>query len=159
MVATTTEKEAKIIMVIAKDSVDDKIVGLDSGADDYIIKPFSFSELLARMRALMRRGTDFADRKMMVKDLKIDLISREVMRGERKIELTTKEFSMLEYFIRNRNQVLTRTMIAEKVWGIDFATDTNVIDVYINHLRAKIDKNSEEKLIYTMRGVGYIIKD
>lgn len=149
---------SKILMVTAKDKLEDKISGLDSGADDYLIKPFSFAEMLARIRALLRRGGDIQESCIGIKDLKIDLISREVFRGEDKIELTAREFSLLEYFVRNKNQVLTRTMISEQVWDIDFITDTNIIDVYVNHLRSKIDKNYDNKLIYTVRGVGYILR-
>jgi DNA-binding response OmpR family regulator len=149
---------SKILMVTAKDKLEDKINGLDSGADDYLIKPFSFAELLARIRALLRRGGNIQESTIGIKDLKIDLISREVFRGSDKIELTAREFSLLEYFVRNKNQVLTRTMISEQVWDIDFITDTNIIDVYVNHLRSKIDKNYDNKLIYTVRGVGYILK-
>ncbi len=150
---------SKILMVTAKDKLEDKINGLDSGADDYLIKPFSFAEMLARIRALLRRGSELQESNVIgIKDLKVDLISREVFRGEDKIELTAKEFALLEYFIRNKNQVLTRTMIAERIWDIDFITDTNIIDVYVNHLRSKIDKNYSDKLIYTVRGVGYTLK-
>ena len=149
---------SKILMVTAKDKIEDKIKGLDSGADDYLIKPFSFAELLARTRALLRRGGEVKESILEAKDLQVNLISREVYRGNNKIELTAKEFSLMEYFLRNKNHILTRTMIAEQIWEIDFITDTNVIDVYINHLRTKIDKNYKEKLIYTVRGVGYTLK-
>ncbi len=147
-----------IIIITAKDKIEDKVKGLDSGADDYITKPFSFAELSARIRAVMRRGLDDKTNELKVKDLKLNLVTREVVKGEEKIELTAKEFALLEYFLRNKNQVLTRTMIAERVWEIDFLTDTNVIDVYINHLRKKIEKNKNEKIIHTVRGVGYTLK-
>ncbi len=153
------QNKSYIILVTAKDKIEDKVVGLDAGADDYITKPFAFAELLARVRAVLRRGSDDKDSMLKVKDLEVNLLNREVKRAGTIIDLTSKEFSLLEYFIRNKNLVLTRTMISEKVWNIDFFTDTNVIDVYVNHLRKKIDKNFDEKLIYTVRGVGYILKE
>ena len=148
-----------IILVTAKDKTEDKVIGLDAGADDYITKPFAFAELLARVRAVLRRGSEDKDSILKVKDLEVNLLNREVKRGNLLIELTSKEFSLLEYFLRNKNLVLTRTMISERVWNIDFFTDTNVIDVYVNHLRKKIDKDFKEKLIHTVRGVGYILKE
>ena len=133
-----------IILVTAKDKTEDKVIGLDAGADDYITKPFAFAELLARVRAVLRRGSEDKDSILKVKDLEVNLLNREVKRGNLLIELTSKEFSLLEYFLRNKNLVLTRTMISERVWNIDFFTDTNVIDVYVNHLRKKIDKDFKE---------------
>ncbi|MCX5773580.1 MAG: response regulator transcription factor [Fusobacteria bacterium] len=152
--------KAYIIMLTAKDKISDKITGLDCGADDYITKPFAFSELLARLRAILRRDTEKKEEIMVLKlkDVELNLLTRVVMRGGKEIELTTKEFALLEYFVRNKNQTLTRTMIAEQVWDMDFLTESNIIDVYINHLRAKIDKGFDDKLIYTVRGVGYILK-
>ena len=147
-----------IIMVTAKDSTDDKIEGLDAGADDYITKPFAFAELLARIRAIFRRESDEKENILRAKDLSLDLVTRDVVRDGKNIVLTAKEFSLLEYFLRNRNQVLTRTMISETVWHIDFLTDTNIIDVYVNHLRKKIDFTND-KLIHTVRGVGYQLKE
>lgn len=147
-----------IIMLTAKDKTSDKVLGLDAGADDYMTKPFAFAELLARIRAVLRRGSEEKESVLKFKDLEMDLVTRQVIRQGKNIELTAKEFSLLEYFLRNKNQVLTRTMIAEHVWEIDFITDTNVIDVYVNHLRKKIDKDYEDKLIHTSRGVGYILK-
>lgn len=149
---------AYIILLSAKDQVQDKIDGLDAGADDYLTKPFVFAELLARLRAILRRNSEDKENIIYAKGLSLNLLNREVKRGEKDIELTLKEFNLLEYFIRNKNLVLTRTMIAEKVWNIDFLTDTNVVDVYINHLRKKIDKDFDDKLIHTVRGVGYILK-
>ncbi len=149
---------AYIILLSAKDQVQDKVEGLDAGADDYITKPFVFAELLARVRAILRRNSEDKENIISAKGLTVNLLNREVKRGTKNIELTLKEFSLLEYFIRNKNLVLTRTMIAEKVWNIDFLTDTNVVDVYINHLRKKIDRDFDEKLIHTVRGVGYILK-
>lgn len=149
---------AYIVLVTAKDKISDKVKGLDAGADDYITKPFAFAELLARLRAVLRRNSDEKESTLKAKNLTMNLLNREVKRDEKFIELTSKEFALLEYFIRNKNLVLTRTMIAEKVWNIDFLTDTNVVDVYINHLRKKIDKEFTDKLIHTVRGVGYILK-
>ncbi|MGM0509084.1 MAG: response regulator [Fusobacteriota bacterium] len=148
-----------IIMLTAKDKVEDKVEGLDAGADDYITKPFAFAELLARVRSVLRRDSEDKQNKLKVKDLEMDIMSRKITRDGKKIDLTAKEFSLLEYFLRNVNQVLTRTMIAEKVWDIDYLTDTNVIDVYINHLRNKIENPFDSKLIFTVRGVGYILKN
>lgn len=149
---------AYIVLLSAKGEIGDKVEGLDAGADDYITKPFAFAELLARLRAVLRRNSDDKESVISAKDLTVNLLNREIKRGDKLIELTLKEFSLLEYFLRNKNLVLTRTMIAEKVWNIDFLTDTNVVDVYINHLRKKIDKDFDEKLIHTVRGVGYILK-
>ncbi len=148
-----------IILISAKDQIQDKVLGLDAGADDYLIKPFAFSELLARIRAIFRRNNEGNDNILVVQDLKMNLVKRVVSRGDQMIELTTREFNLLEYFMRNKNSILTRMMITEKVWNINFISDTNVVDVYINHLRKKIDKNFDEKLIHTVRGVGYILKD
>ncbi|BDU50210.1 response regulator [Haliovirga abyssi] len=148
-----------VIMVTAKDKIEDRVKGLDAGADDYITKPFAFAELLARIRAVLRRGSDDKENILKVKNLEMDLVKREVKREGKLIELTSREFSLLEYFLRNKNMVLTRIMISERVWDIDFITETNVVDVYINHLRKKIDNNFKDKLIHTIRGVGYILKD
>lgn len=147
-----------IILISAKDQIQDKVVGLDAGADDYLVKPFAFSELLARIRAIFRRNTEGNDNILTADNLKIDLVKRVVSRGDQIIDLTTREFNLLEYFVENKNTVLTRMMITEKVWNINFISDTNVVDVYINHLRKKIDKSFEKKLIHTVRGVGYILK-
>lgn len=148
-----------IILISAKDQIQDKVVGLDAGADDYLVKPFAFSELLARIRAIFRRNNEGNDNILTAQNLKMDLVKRIVTRDDQVIELTTREFNLLEYFIENKNTVLTRMMITEKVWNINFISDTNVVDVYINHLRKKIDKAFDKKLIHTVRGVGYILKD
>jgi DNA-binding response OmpR family regulator len=148
-----------IILISAKDQIQDKVLGLDAGADDYLVKPFAFTELLARVRAIFRRTSEINDNILVAKDLKMDLVKRIVTRGEEIVDLTTREFNLLEYFIDNKNTVLTRMMITEKVWNINFISDTNVVDVYINHLRRKIDKPFDTKLIHTVRGVGYILKD
>ena len=151
-------KDTPILLLTAKDAVDDKVTGLNKGADDYLTKPFAFSELLARVRVLLRRGKAEVKTTLMISDLTLDLVSHKVNRGGDEIELTGKEYGLLEYFMRNQEKVLTRTMIAEHVWDYNFDTFTNVIDVYINHLRKKIDKGRELKLLHTLRGVGYVMK-
>lgn len=147
-----------ILLLTAKGSVEDKVTGLNAGADDYLAKPFVFSELLARIRSLLRRGGEKAPI-LKFADLTMDPVTRKVTRGEVDIELTSKEYALLEYLMRRPNQVLTRTMISEHVWESDFDTFTNVIDVYVNYLRNKIDKGFDKKLIQTVRGVGYILKE
>ena len=151
-------KDTPILLLTAKDAVDDKVTGLNKGADDYLTKPFAFSELLARVRVLLRRGKAEVKTTLMISDLILDLVSHKVNRDGDEIELTGKEYGLLEYFMRNQEKVLTRTMIAEHVWDYNFDTFTNVIDVYINHLRKKIDKGRELKLLHTLRGVGYVMK-
>lgn len=147
-----------ILLLTARGTVEDKVTGLNAGADDYLAKPFMFSELLARVRSLLRRG---GERSPVLKfsDLSMDTVSRRVTRSGSDITLTGKEYSLLEFFLRRPNQVLTRTMIWEHVWESDFNTATNVIDVYVKHLRNKIDKDFEKKLIHTVWGVGYILKE
>lgn len=148
-----------IMMLTAKDSVKDKVKGLDSGADDYLIKPFAFEEFLARIRALLRKRDSTAVTKMQIMDLVLDLMTHKVTRSGKEIELTTKEYALLEYLMRNAGAVVTRTMISEHVWDVNFDTYTNVIDVYINYLRNKIDKGHKYKLIHTLRGRGYTLKE
>jgi two-component system, OmpR family, copper resistance phosphate regulon response regulator CusR len=150
---------APIMMLTAKDSVKDKVRGLDSGADDYLSKPFSFEELLARIRVLLRKRNDREPTTLQLADLALDLISHKVTRAGKEIPLTSKEYSLLEYLMRNAGTIITRTMISEHVWDINFDTFTNVIDVYINYLRNKIDKGARIKLIHTIRGRGYILKE
>ena len=147
-----------IIMLTAKDTVKDKVKGLDSGADDYLPKPFAFEELLARVRVLLRKKDTRAQTQLKVEDLSLDLLTHKVTRGEREIELTVKEYALLEYLMRNAGNIVTRTMISEHVWDINFDTFTNVIDVYINYLRNKIDSGVENKMIHTVRGKGYLLK-
>lgn len=149
---------APVLLLTIRAAVEDRVIGLDTGADDYLTKPFAFQELLARVRALLRRGSAAEQPVIEVADLKLDPARRVVYRGEEKIDLTSKEFTLLDYFMRNRDRVLTRTMIAEHVWDYSFDTSTNVIDVYVNYLRKKIDGDRDPKLIQTVRGVGYVLK-
>ncbi len=148
-----------ILMLTAKDVVEDKIKGLNAGADDYLTKPFSFAELLARIRALLRRGTSITSHLIQIQNIELDTVKHQAKCNEKLIELTTKEYTLLEYFMRNPNIVLTRTMIAENVWGLNFDTETNIIDVYINRLRNKISQESPNKFIHTLRGRGYVLKE
>ena len=147
-----------VLMLTARDTVADKVTGLDRGADDYLTKPFAFEELLARIRVLLRRGSPLSLSTLSVADLELNLVSREVTRAGTRIALTTKEFALLEFFLRHPGRVLSRALIAQHVWGVDFDTFTNVIDVYVNYLRKKIDVGFPTKLIRTVRGVGYAIK-
>ena len=147
-----------VLLLTVRAAIEDKVIGLDTGADDYLTKPFAFQELLARVRALLRRRADAESPLLQVADLTLDPATRLVSRGDQKIELTAKEFALLSYFMRNPGRVLTRTMIAEHVWDYDFDPMTNVIDVYVNYLRKKIEAGGEEKLIHTVRGVGYVMK-
>ncbi len=151
-------RRAPILMLTAKDSVQDKVAGLDSGADDYLTKPFAFEELLARCRALLRKPGQ-PPLVLRAADLTIDLPAHKVTRAGREIALTPREFSLLEYLVRNKGTVVTRTMIAEHVWDIHFDTLTNVIDVYVNYLRRKVDHGHERALIQTLRGRGYMLTD
>jgi len=147
-----------VIMLTAKTSVQDKVTGLDAGANDYLTKPFAFEELLARMRVLLRKSAQPATR-LQIADLVLDLLSHKVTRAARDIVLSSREFALLDYLMRNAGTVVTRTMISEHVWDIDFDTNTNVIDVYINYLRNKIDADFDKKLIQTIRGRGYMLKE
>lgn len=148
---------APILMLTARDAVEDRVRGLDSGADDYLVKPFAFAELLARLRAMSRRQPAVLGALLQVSDLTLDVSTRDVSRGGSGIELTTKEYAILEYLMRHPNQVLTRTMIAEHVWNYDFDNASNVIDVHIRNLRRKVDALPPHKLIQTVRGAGYRI--
>lgn len=150
-----------IILLTALDSVDDKVMGFDLGADDYMVKPFEFRELLARVRALSKRVSDTSNKGKILKiaDLELNHDSKLVTRNGDAIELTTREYSLLEYFMLNKGKVVSRIDIAEKVWELNFDTSTNVIDVYINYLRKKIDKNYPTKLIHTVVGMGYILRE
>jgi two-component system OmpR family response regulator len=142
-------------MLTAKDAVEDRVAGLNAGCDDYLPKPFAFAELLARARALLRRRAGEKSVVMRAGDLLLDPIAHRVTRAGRLIELTSREYALLQYFLQHPNQVLTRTMIVEQVWGYDFDNFSNVVDVYVNYLRNKIDRGFEDKLIQTIRGVGY----
>ncbi len=148
-----------ILVLTARDSVGDKVKGLDLGADDYLTKPFAFAELLARIRALLRRGAPQAPPVLQVADLTLDPAARRVSRAGKPIELTAKEFALLEYFMRHAGRVLTRTMILEHVWDQSFDSYTNVVDVYVNYLRKKVDQGFEPRLIHTVRGVGYVLRE
>ena len=145
-----------ILMLSAKSGVEDRVHGLNSGADDYLSKPYSFEELLARVRALSRRHEEAWQPLVQLGDFRIDFTSRKVTRGERAISLTAKEFALLSYLVRNRGKVLTRTMIAEHVWDEEFDSVSNIIDVYVRYLRTKLDEGFSSKLIHTVRGVGYV---
>jgi heavy metal response regulator len=148
-----------VLVLTARDTVTDKVRGLDLGADDYLTKPFAFAELLARVRALLRRGKPQRSPVLKVADLTLDPAARRVVRAGQTIDLTAKEYALLEYFVRHAGHVLTRTMISEHVWDQSFDSYTNVIDVYVNYLRKKIDQGFEPKLIHTVRGVGYVLRE
>jgi heavy metal response regulator len=148
-----------LIMLTAKDTVKDKVAGLDCGADDYLTKPFAFEELLARIRSILRKKDSSLPTKLQVADLSLDLLTHKVMRQGKEIVLSNKEYALLEYLMRNRGSIVSRTMISEHVWDVNFDTFTNVIDVYINYLRNKIDRDFEKKLLHTVRGRGYTIKE
>jgi heavy metal response regulator len=153
------EVRTPVLCLTAKDAVEDIVSGLDSGSDDYLTKPFAFAELLARVRALLRRGATERGAEIRFADLRLDPVAHKVWRSNKEIELTAKEYALLEYFMRNPNQILTRTMIAEHVWDYTFDSFTNIIDVYVNYLRKKVDRDYDKKLIHTVRGVGYVLKE
>ncbi len=148
-----------ILMLTAKDTVEDRVKGLDAGADDYLVKPFAFNELLARVRALLRREGLSKSPKLQVGDMAMDTLTREAWHGQRKIELTSKEYVILEYFMRHPNMVITRTMLEEHAWDYEFDSMSNLIDVYIRRLRRKIDERSQDSLIQTVRGAGYRLRE
>jgi DNA-binding response OmpR family regulator len=148
-----------VLFLTARDSIEDRVTGLDTGADDYLVKPFSFDELLARVRALLRRRNDSRNIILSIDDLKLNTITREVTREGKQIELTSKEYALLEFFLRNKNRILTRYQIAEHVWNYDFEYNSNIVEVYIRYLRRKIDDSFDNKLIHTIRGGGYLFKD
>ncbi|MCD6188147.1 MAG: response regulator transcription factor [Desulfuromusa sp.] len=151
--------QTPVLCLTARDSVDDKVSGLDIGADDYLAKPFAFVELVARCRALIRRGSNVRGAEIFFADLRLDPVAHKVWRAGDEITLTSKEYALMEYFIRNPNRVLTRLMIAENVWDYTFDSFTNIIDVYVNYLRNKIDQKYDKKLIHTVRGAGYALKE
>jgi DNA-binding response OmpR family regulator len=147
-----------VLILTARDSVADKVRGLDLGADDYLTKPFAFDEFLARVRALLRRGAVAAAPRLQLGDLTLDPATREVWRGSRRITLTTREYALLEYFLRNPGRVLTRPMLAEHVWGLDFDPESNIVDVYVGYLRRKVDGPDDTRLVHTVRGAGYVLR-
>jgi len=147
------------LMLTAKASTEDKVAGLDSGADDYLTKPFAFAELLARVRSLLRRGAKEKSTLLAVADLELDTVTHKAKRAGRTIELTAKEYALLEFFLRNKDRVLSRAIISEHIWDYNFDTGTNILDVDVNHLRNKVDSSTDRKLLRTVRGVGYILKE
>jgi heavy metal response regulator len=149
---------APVLLLTVRATIEDKVLGLDAGADDYLTKPFAFQELVARVRALLRRRMEAEPTVLRIGDVMLDPARRTVTRGGEKIDLTPREFALLDYFMRNPGRVLTRTMITEHVWDYSFDSSTNVIDVYVNYLRRKIDAGREPKLLHTVRGVGYVLK-
>ncbi len=151
--------DVPILMLTAKDAVPDRVAGLDSGADDYLVKPFAFEELLARIRALLRRRQPQEQEILRFDDLTMNTATRQVQRGGRDIELTAKEYDLLELFMRHPQQVLTRDIIYERIWGYDFGGESNIIEVYVRYLRSKLEAKGEPRLIHTVRGVGYALRE
>lgn len=152
-------KHVPVLMLTARDTTEDIVSGLDAGSDDYLTKPFAFAELLARVRALLRRGEQDRGAEILFADLRLDPVAHKVWRSGTEIDLTAKEYGLLEYMMRNPNMVLSRAMIAEHVWDYAFDSFTNIIDVYVNYLRKKVDKDFSVKLIHTVRGQGYILRE
>jgi two-component system, OmpR family, response regulator MprA len=155
----TSGRQLPVLMLTARTEVEDRVAGLDAGADDYVVKPFALEELLARLRALLRRAGEGGEETLRFADLELDPATREVRRNGRSIELTRTEFSLLELFMRNPRQVLTRSIIFERVWGYDFGFASNSLDVYIGYLRRKTEAGGERRVIQTVRGVGYALRD
>jgi two-component system response regulator MprA len=148
-----------VLMLTARDAIDDRVAGLDAGADDYLVKPFALRELIARLRALMRRVSDPDEPRLEFADLSLDRVTREVRRGKRPIDLSRTEFSLLEMFLEHPRHVLTRTQIFERVWGYDFGPTSNSLGVYVGYLRRKLEEGGESRLIHTVRGVGYALRE
>jgi DNA-binding response OmpR family regulator len=155
----STGNKVPIIFLTARDEISDRVAGLDAGANDYVVKPFSIEELLARIRAHLRQIQIDDANVLKFQDLKLDRLTRQVFRGPRSIELTVKEFDLLEYLLSNPRQVFTRDQILEKVWGYDFMGDSNIIEVYIRYLRLKLEDQNEKRLLHTIRGVGYVVRE
>jgi DNA-binding response OmpR family regulator len=156
--ARAARVRSPVLMLTARDAIADKVAGLDAGADDYLTKPFSFDEFLARVRALLRRADGRREPVLQLADLTLDPATREVARGGRRIELTAREHALLEYFLRNPGRVLTRPLLAEHVWGLAFDPESNVVDVYVGYLRRKIDGPGDARLLHTVRGAGYVLR-
>jgi two-component system response regulator MprA len=150
--------DVAVLMLTARDQVGDRVLGLESGADDYLIKPFSFEELLARVHALLRRRLPAAHEVLRFGDVQVDVDAREVRRGERSIEFTTTEFNLLTLFLRHPRKVLTRDIILDRVWSYDFGGESNILEVYVRYLRTKLEADGEARIIHTVRGVGYVLK-
>lgn len=153
------KKDTPVIMLTAKDTTEDRVTGLDSGADDYLVKPFAFDELLARIRVLLRRNTGQTSNTMSLADLTLDADKKTVQRGEKSIILSSKEYAILEYMMRNQGIVLSRDKIEQHIWNYDYVGGSNIVDVYIRYLRVKIDKDHTPKLIHTVRGMGYVLRE
>ena len=158
LAAVRAQKDTPILMLTARDAVEDRVRGLEGGADDYLIKPFAFSELLARVQALLRRGRSQEPTVLRLADLELDLARRRAQRAGRRLDLTAKEFSLLALLMRRQGQVLSRTTLAEQVWDMNFDSDTNVIDVAVRRLRGKLDDPYDTKLLHTVRGMGYVLE-
>jgi heavy metal response regulator len=158
LASVRAQKDTPILMLTARDAVEDRVRGLDGGADDYLVKPFAFSELLARVQALLRRGRTQEPTLLRLADLELDLARRRAQRGGRRLDLTAKEFSLLALLLRRQGQVLSRTTLAEQVWDMNFDSDTNVIDVAVRRLRSKLDDPFDAKLLHTVRGMGYVLE-
>ncbi|KAM3098215.1 response regulator transcription factor [Phormidesmis sp. 146-12] len=155
----TTGSKIPIILLTAKDEVEDRVLGLDAGADDYVTKPFSVEELLARVRAHLRRTQEANEQVLQFADLRLDLLTHQVFRGDRLINLTVREFDLLVYLMRSPQQVFTKEQILENVWGYDFVGDSNVIEVYVRYLRLKLEQHSGTRVIHTIRGIGYVVRE
>ena len=152
-------KQTPVLYLTARDSVNDRVKGLELGADDYLVKPFAFSELLARVRSILRRGPARLSETIRVADLEVDVVRLRARRAGQRLDLTPKEFALLTLLARRAGDVLSRTLIAEQVWDVNFDSDTNVVDVHVRHLRSKVDEPFERKLIHTVRGVGYVLEE
>ena len=153
------QKQTPVLLLTAREAVEDKVAGLELGADDYLPKPFAYAEFLARIRSLLRRSPRNARDMLLIADLEVDLIKRRVRRGDTRIDLTAKEFALLQLLAEREGEVLTRTFITSQIWDMNFDSDTNVVDAAVKRLRAKIDNSFDKKLIHTIRGMGYVLED